>query len=55
MLNVRALPGALADSCASPLTETYMDVGNPEVTVQILTKRVTGKGDEYEVSGYSLN
>jgi len=30
MLNVHALPSALADSCASPLTKTYMEVGNPE-------------------------
>ena len=35
MLNVRALPSALADSCASPLTKTYMDVSNPEVMAKI--------------------
>jgi hypothetical protein len=31
MLNVRALPSTLADSCALPLTKTYMEVGNAEV------------------------
>jgi hypothetical protein len=34
-LDVRALPSALADSCASPLTKTYMDVGNSEVMMRI--------------------
>jgi len=31
ILNLRALPSALVDSCASPLTKTYMEVGNSEI------------------------